>query len=227
MLTRGHAFRSVVKLVPYPVRRIVGFDAKGLVSIVLLVARRRHGVPKGAVALSYSGAQTTLQLAFLFAMLLETVVVELLLRGVDAPGALRGAVLMIDVYSILIVVAVIAACVTRPHVLSDGELRIRYGAFFDLRVPRGSISAVRVARNYDERGMVRIGDGKLSVAVAAQTNVIVELDAPITVVRPLGGRDTARTIRFYADDPAALATAFPEAAGAPKIQEGAGRRDTR
>ncbi|MFC4052999.1 hypothetical protein ACFOY4_25210 [Actinomadura syzygii] len=145
MLTRGHAFRSVVELVPYPVRRIVGFDAKGLVSIVLLVARRRHGVPKGA--------------------------------------------------------------------------------FFDLRVPRGSILAVRVARNYDERGMVRIRDGKLSVAVAAQTNVIVELDAPISVVRPLGGRDTARTIRFYADDPAALATAFSEAASAPKIQERAGRRD--
>ncbi|TYB48664.1 hypothetical protein [Actinomadura chibensis] len=227
MLTRGGAFRSAIELVPYPVRRIMGFDAKGLVSLVLLAGRRRHGVPKGAVALSYSGAQTTLQLAFLFAMLLETVVVELLLRGVDAPGGLRAAVLMIDVYSILIVVAVIAACVTRPHVLSDGELRIRYGAFFDLRVPRGSISAVRIARNYDERGMVRVRDGKLSVAVAAQTNVVVELDAPITVVRPLGGRDTARTIRFYADDPAALTAVLAAAPDRLEIQESAGRRDAR
>jgi hypothetical protein len=101
-------------------------------------------------------------------------------------------------------VAVIAACITRPQVLSDDELRIRYGAFFDLRVPRDRIALMRVARNFNESGMVRIEDGRLSVAVASQTNVVVELDEPVTVVRPLGERGEVRTVRFFADDPGLL-----------------------
>lgn len=139
-------------------------------------------------------------MAFLFAMVLEAVVVELLMRALDAPEGLRAVVLVVDLYSILIVVAIIAACVTRPHVLSDNELRIRCGAFLDLRVPREQISSLRVARNYNETGMVRVRDGRLSVAVAGQTNVVVELREPIQVVRPLGGRAEVGTIRFFADE---------------------------
>lgn len=198
---RWAAFRSVEKLLPERVRRLVGFDTKGLVSLGLLAARKRHGVPAGAVAVTYSGAQLTLQLSFLFAMVVEAGVVEMLLRGIGAPEGLRMVILVVDVYSILIVLAIIAACVTRPHVLSDEELRIRYGAFFDLRVPRDRISSIRVAPNFNGKGMVRIEDGRLSVAVASQTNVVVELDEPVTVVRPLGKRAEARTLRFFADDP--------------------------
>ncbi|NVI90666.1 hypothetical protein [Actinomadura sp. BRA 177] len=195
------AFRSVGRLLPEPVRRIMGFDTKGLVSLALFVARRRNGVPEGAVGVSYSGGQLALQLSFLFAMVVEAVGVEMLLRGIGAPEGLRMVILVVDLYSILIVLAVIAACVTRPHVLSDGELRIRYGAFFDLRVPRERISSMRVARNFNESGMVRVEDGRLSVAVASQTNVVVELHEPVTVVRPMGKRAEARTLRFFADDP--------------------------
>ncbi|TDD68685.1 hypothetical protein E1293_36715 [Actinomadura darangshiensis] len=198
------AVRSVWRLVPEKVRRIMAFDAKGMVSLVLLVARRKHGVPRGAVGVPYSGGQLALQAGFLFAMVVEVVGLEMLLRAIDAPDGLRAAFLLIDLYSILIVLAVIAACVTRPHVLSDGELRIRYGAFFDLRVPRARISSLRVSRNYNESGMVKVRDEWLAVAVASQTNVVVELREPIRVVRPLGGRADVRTIRFYADDPSLL-----------------------
>lgn len=186
-----------------PVRRIMGFDLRGLVSLGLFAVRRRHGVPSGAVAVSYAGGQLTVQLAFLFAMVLEAVGVDFLLRGVGAPSGLHAAILMVDVYSVLIVLAVIAACVTRPHVLSEDELRIRYGAFFDLRIPRERISSIRVVRNFNERGMVRVDGESLAVAVSSQTNVVVELDEPITAVRPLGKRVKVRTLRFYADDPSA------------------------
>ncbi|CNE65661.1 Uncharacterised protein [Mycobacterium tuberculosis] len=201
---RWAAFRDVEQLLPEPVRRIMAFDAKGLVSLGLLIARRRHGVSAGAVGVAYSGGQLSLQLSFLFAMAVETAAVEMLLRGVGAPEGLRMAVLVVDLYSILIVLAVIAACVTRPHVLSDGELRIRFGAFFDLRIPRDRISSMRVVRNFNETGMVKIKDGRLSVAVASQTNVVVELHEPVTVVRPLGKRAEVRTLRFFADDPQLL-----------------------
>jgi hypothetical protein len=94
-----------------------------------------------------------------------------------------------------------AACVTRPHVITGDELRLRYGAFFDLRIPRERIVSVRLTRNRDEEGMIRVKDGTLAVVVGSQTNVIVELDEPITVVRPMGGRAEASTIRFFADTP--------------------------
>ncbi|WP_433474739.1 hypothetical protein ACQPZP_39540 [Spirillospora sp. CA-142024] len=198
------SFRGVGLLVPDRVRRIVAFDLKGMVSLALFVTRRRHGVPPGAVGVPYAGAQLFLQLGFLFAMVVEVVVVELLLRAVDAPEGLRTVFLAVDLYSILIVLAVVAACVTRPHVLSDEELRIRYGAFFDLRIPRARISSLRVDRNFNESGMVKVRDERLSVAVAAQTNVVVELREPMEIVRPLGGRAVVRTIRFFADEPGAV-----------------------
>ncbi|WP_199485137.1 hypothetical protein [Actinomadura craniellae] len=191
-------------LVPEPVRRIMGFDAKGMVSLALWAARRRHGVPAQATAIPYASAQTATMLLFLFAMIMELVAVEVLLRAFGAPTGLRTAILVIDAYSILIVLAVIAACITRPHVVSTEQVRIRYGAFFDLRIPREQISDIRQARNFNENNMVKVEDDRLTVAVASQTNLTLELTEPITAVRPLGRRAEVRTIRFFADDPKAV-----------------------
>ncbi|OLT25459.1 hypothetical protein BJF79_12650 [Actinomadura sp. CNU-125] len=199
---RAEAARTAYRtIVPVQVRRVMAFDKDGLVSLCMLVARRRHGVPAGAVGVGYSKGQTGIQLAFLSAMVIELVGAELLLRALGAPDAVRLAVLVVDGYSVLIVLAVVAACVTRPHVVSDEEVRVRYGAFFDLRIPRDKIAAVRTVRNYDESGLVRVDDGRLAVAVASQTNVLIELTEPITAVRPLGKREEVRSVRFYADDP--------------------------
>lgn len=203
------------RLVPEKVRRILGFDLKGMVSLALWAARRRDGVPPGATAVSYSGGQTSTMLTFLFAMVVELVGIEVLLRGIGAPAMLRTAFLVVDLYSILIVLAIIAACVTRPHVVSADALRVRYGAFFDLRVPRELIASVRQVRNFDESGMVKVQDGQAAVAVSSQTTVVVELTEPVTVVRPLGRRAQARTIRFFADDPAAAVEAL-RTAGNPR-----------
>ncbi|MFF0775592.1 hypothetical protein ACFYUK_42365 [Nonomuraea wenchangensis] len=219
---RRAAFRAAYEqLVPEQVRRIMGFDLKGMISLALWVARRRHGVPDRATAVSYSGAQTLTMTIFLGAMVVELVVAEVLLRAFDAPVGLRAVVLVADAYTVLIVLAVIAACVTRPHVVSDDEVRIRYGAFFDLRVPRERIAAVRHVRNFNESATVKVDGDRLAVAVASQTNLVLELTEPVTAVRPLGRRAEVRTIRLFADDPtAALAALRPRGQHAP----GAGSR---
>ncbi|GAA2727676.1 hypothetical protein [Actinocorallia aurantiaca] len=205
---RRTAARAVYEgLVPVQVRRLVGFDLKGMRSLALWAARRRD-VPSGAVPVGYSAEQTTTMLMFLFAMLVELVGVEFLLQALDWPPPLRALVFVVDLYSVLIVLAVIAACVTRPHLVSSGELRLRYGVFFDLSVPRELISSVRTARNYDEKRLVTLEDGLMALAVGSQTNVIVELSAPVTVTRPLGRRGRAATLRFLADDPAAAVRAL-------------------
>ena len=165
-----------------------------------MVTRRRHGVPAGTTAVSYSRAQTATMAMFLFAMVVELVGVDLLLRAIGWPEAVRVSFLVIDGYSILVVLAIIAACV----------LRLRYGAFFDLRVSRELIAEVRPVQNFNESSMVKVEDDRLAVVVASQTNLVVDLTEPIIAVRPLGRRVEVRTIRFFADDPraalAALAT---------------------
>ncbi|TDD90787.1 hypothetical protein [Actinomadura rubrisoli] len=196
------------RLIPIQVRRIMGFDVQGIISLVLWITRRRHGVPPGATAVSYSRVQTPTMVMFLFAMVVELVVAEVLLRAIGAPVGLRAVILVVDAYTLLVVLAVIAACITRPHVISAGEVRIRYGAFFDLRVPHDQIAEVGYIHNFNESGKFQVDDDRLAVAVSSQTNLIIRLSQPITAVRPLGRRAQARTIRFFADDPKAAVHAL-------------------
>ncbi|GII52539.1 hypothetical protein Pth03_09280 [Planotetraspora thailandica] len=185
------------------IRRVVGFDVKGTAALALWALRRRHGVPPGATAVPYAREQMPTLMIVLFVLVVEAAVMEILLRGLGVPEAVRVPVLVVDVYAVFAGLAAAAACVTRPHVVTAEELRVRYGAFFDLRVPRELISSVRLARRDDEPGVVTVRDGRLGVAVSSRTNVVVELAGPVTAVRPLGRREDVTTIRLFADDPRA------------------------
>ncbi|WP_327109281.1 hypothetical protein [Nonomuraea glycinis] len=207
---------------PEQLRRIVGFDAKGMRSLGLWVLRRRDGVPPGAIEVTYSRAQSTTMMIMLGMMAVETVAVELLLRAMDVSAWVRLPVLVLDVYGLLIGFAVVAACVTRPHVVTAGELRIRYGAFLDVRIPRELITAVRVVRGYNESGLVGVVDDRLTVVVSSQVNMVVELSEPITIVRPLGRRAEVRKVRFFADAPAVAQSALAmDPSGGPRRTTGA------
>ncbi|MDA0635075.1 hypothetical protein OUY22_16775 [Nonomuraea sp. MCN248] len=193
-------------------RRIMGFDAKGMASLVLWVTRRRDGVPPRALAASYSRAQSATMILLLVVVGGEAVVVEVVLRAFDVPAAIRVPILVLDLYGLLFGFAVVAACVTRPHVVTDRELRIRYGAFFDLRIPRELVASVRTVRAYNESGLVTVDGERLTVAVASQVNVVVELSEPVTAVRPLGAEAAVTTVRFFADEPGPLVALMRQAA---------------
>ena len=193
--------------------RIVGFELKGLAAIAAWLVRRRHGVPDGAVALAYGKEQSFMMCLMAFAMAVETVVVDLLLAALDVPDLLRHGVLIADLYGLLYVLMLTAACATRPHVVTADELRVRYGVHLDLRVPRELVTVVRTGRAYHQGGMITVAGGRLTVAVSSQTNVTVELARPVTVVRPLGRRAEITSIRFFAQDPEAAAAALREGAG--------------
>ncbi|TMR07381.1 hypothetical protein ETD86_51700 [Nonomuraea turkmeniaca] len=193
--------------------RVLGFELKGLASIGLWIVRRRHGVPAGAIAVTYAKEQAFTLWLMLFAMAVETVVVDLLLVATGVPDWIRFTVLIADVYGLLFGVMLAAASCTRPHVVTADEVRIRYAAYFDVRVPRDRIAAVRVSRNDNESQMVSVKDGRLRVAVASRTNVTIELTEPVAFVRPLGSRAEASVISFFADDPKALANALASMEG--------------
>ncbi|MDI6105242.1 hypothetical protein QLQ12_42330 [Actinoplanes sp. NEAU-A12] len=206
---RRSALRGACEqIVPEKVRRVMGFEVKGMVSLMLWAGRRRHGVPPGAVTLSYHREQTMLMSGFLFACVVELVCVEVLLRALDAPAVLRGVLLALGAYGVLFALAVIAGLITRPHVVTADELRLRYGVFFDLRIPRHLVAGVQHMRNYNETGTMTTDGDCLVLAANSQTNLIVELAETVVAVRPLGRREHVRVLRFFADDPSAAVEAL-------------------
>ncbi|MEV6651099.1 hypothetical protein [Streptomyces sp. NPDC051219] len=199
----GDAVRTVV---PVQVRRLLAHELRATASLGLWAARRRHGVRDGAVAVAYTAPQTAIMYGLVFVSVIETVALAVLIPW----PLLHRIVLVLDVYGIVFVLAMHAACVTRPHVVgADGSLRIRYGALFDLRLPAGAVASARVERRYPDGRLAQLDDdGVLDLVVGGQTTVTVELTQPVEFVRPLGGRGLARAVRFNADDPGAAVAAL-------------------
>ncbi|MFJ4779086.1 hypothetical protein [Streptomyces sp. NPDC088762] len=205
------AWRAAVRtVVPVQVRRLVRHELRAAASLGWWVLRRKHGVRDGDLTAGYTGPQTAMMYGMLFVSVIETVVLALLIPW----PAVHRVVLVVDLYGILLVLALHAACVARPHVVrTDGSLRIRYGALFDLVVPPEAVASVRVDRRYPEGRLVTVSeDGVLDLIVGSQTTVTLELARPLAFTRPLGARGEARTIRFHADDPRALVSALRGAA---------------
>ncbi|MDX6742760.1 hypothetical protein [Actinocorallia sp. A-T 12471] len=194
---------------PEKARRALGFDVKGTVSLGLWLARRKHGVPRGALPVPYASGGSAVFYVVLFSIVVETVAVEALIRGMDVSPTASAISLALHAWAVVAAVIVAASYATRPHVVTSDHVRVRQGAFFDLRVPRAQIADVRLSRVYDAPDGVTVSDATLTVAVASQTNVVLTLTAPIEVTRPLGARAHASTIHLYADDPTPLLTPNP------------------
>ncbi|MFG2338730.1 hypothetical protein [Streptomyces yangpuensis] len=203
----GAALRTAARaVVPVQVRRLLRHELLAGASLGRWVLRRKHGVRPGDLAAAYTGPQTAMMYGMVFVSVIETVALAVLIPW----PAVHRVVLVLDVYGVVLLLALHAACVTRPHVVgADGSLRIRYGALFDLAVPPDAVASVRVERRYPEGRLVTLSEeGVLDLVVGSQTTVTLELNRPLAFVRPLGARATARTIRFHADDPRTLVAAL-------------------
>ncbi|GAB2834722.1 hypothetical protein GCM10022221_37030 [Actinocorallia aurea] len=196
------------RCVPEKARLLIGIDVKGTVSLALWFARRRHGVPEGAVPVAYASGGSAMFFVVLFSIAVETIALEALFRGTDMPPTAGSVSLALHGWAVLVLLTTAAAHITRPHVVTGEYVRVRHGAFFDLRIPRALITEARLVRVYDADDGVTVADEALGVAVASQTNVVLTLAAPVDVVRPLGARTRVRVVRLYADDPAAALRAL-------------------
>ncbi|MFF7233550.1 hypothetical protein SAMN06272775_5034 [Streptomyces sp. 2323.1] len=191
-------------------RRLAAHEGRWLVSLVWWVARRRIGVASGERALGYAAAQAAFVYGLAFVCVVETVGMSVLFAG---EPVVHGVLLVLDVYTVLMVLGLQAAAVTRPHVLGAGVLWLRDGARRELRIPVGRIASVRYDLRFS-RQEARAGDGTAAgvaeFAVGGQTSVTVELAEPVVVVGLLGRRATVGTVRFHADDPRAAVRAVRE-----------------
>ncbi|OQD54873.1 hypothetical protein BM536_023735 [Streptomyces phaeoluteigriseus] len=163
-----------------------------LVSLLLWVGRRRHGVGDGR-AFGYARGQGAVMAGFGFVCLIEAFTMSVLLR--DWP-ALHTAVLILDAYTLVLLAGMYAAWQVRPHVLDDGALRVRHAAHVDLRVPLDRIAAVR----HETRSTHERADGELNLAVGSQTSVTLDLNEPVAHVSFLGRRRDVHVVRLHADD---------------------------
>ncbi|MFF8604950.1 hypothetical protein ACF06X_03355 [Streptomyces sp. NPDC015346] len=193
-LSRREAFGE---LVPEPVLRLIGHELRLMASLGLWVARRRHGIRPGDRAFPHARDQAALFYGFAFVCLVETVGISYLLAGLPVVHAI---VLVLDVYTVLFVLGLHAASVTRPHVLAPGALRLRQAAHVDLHIPLEKIAAVR----HEPRFTHEKTEGELNLAVGSQTSFTIELTEPLDAPRLLGAPRPVRTVRAHADDSRAL-----------------------
>ncbi|MFD8572572.1 hypothetical protein [Streptomyces sp. NPDC057694] len=168
------------------------------------VTRRRHGVPAGAVAFPYARGQAVMMYAFAFVCVVESAGMWVLLRGLPVVHAI---VLVLDVYTVLTVLGLHAAAVTRPHVVTADALRVRRGAHVDLRIPFELIARVRRESRFTHTP----ADGELDLDVGAQTGMTIELTEPVGHLTYFGRRRDVRVVRLFAEDTDALDRALADA----------------
>ncbi|MFE2274407.1 hypothetical protein ACFXB4_34970 [Streptomyces lavendulae] len=187
------------------VRRLVAHEGRWMASLGLWVARRPHGVGEGDTAVGYARAQAPTSYGLVFVFAVETVGVSFMLAAYPVAHLVM---LVLDLYTVFLVLGLHAAAVTRPHVVGPGGLRVRRGARLDLRIPPERIASARHDVRFPDAN--RTEDGVLDLAVAAQTSITVELTRPVTVVALSGRRREVHTVRFHADEPRAALAAIGE-----------------
>ncbi|MCZ1010264.1 hypothetical protein [Streptomyces lydicus] len=187
-------------------RRLAAYEARWLASLGSWVARRRIGVAPGERALAYAGPQAAFVYGLAFVCVVESVGVSVLLA--DHPVA-HAVMLVLDVYTVLAVLGLQAAAVTRPHVLGVEILWLRAGARRDIRIPLELIASVRYDLRFVREPKKDSGEVEVvELVVGDQTSVTVELSEPVVAFGLLGRQETVRTVRFHADDARAAVTAL-------------------
>jgi hypothetical protein len=193
-------------------RALVRHELRLFASLLLWVTGRTDGTRDGR-PFGYARGQGAMMWGLAFVCVVETAGMAVLLRGWPA---VHAVVLVLDVYTVLMVVGMHAACVTRPHILDSTHVRVRNRAHVDLRIPLADIAVVRrELRTTHERA-----EGELNLAVGAQTDVTLELATHVPHFTFLGRERHIRLVRLHADDPDELARALTRARTVPSPSPG-------
>lgn len=199
---RGIALAA--QLAPEPVLRFVMHELRIMASLLRWAARRQHGVNGADAVFTHGRDQAAMMYGLTFACVIETVVLSFLLSNWPL---VHSVFLVVDVYTVLFVLGMHAASVTRPHILADGTLRIRQGAGVDFLVPLDRIATIRRETLFTH---VKKGN-ELNMPIGSQTSITLELTEPLDVPKFLGAHRPVQLIRLHADDPKSLYDAVAQA----------------
>jgi hypothetical protein len=169
---------------------------------------RRPDVPAGATPIGYARLVGPMLWLWIFGSAIEVVVVEVVLRQVEAGWAefVQVPLLVLGIWGLVWMLGLMAAYRVRPHLLSADRLRIRNGARTWVDV---SLEAVVIAQAVEHElpGTIRSvhhQDGVLLVGVSSRTNLLLVLSGP-TVLRTSKGESIADRVGLWVDEPRAVA----------------------
>ena len=147
-------------------RWLVVTELRGWRSLFYLVIRRVPGRKPGVMTFGYGKELGPVIGAIIFGSALELVVVHLLLPW----ETIRLIADILSLWGLLWMVGYLAGVLVYPHLVGPDELRVRYGAGVDHRIPWDAVAEVKVKRRSasDE-------DGVTTVAVLNRTKVDVRL----------------------------------------------------
>jgi hypothetical protein len=173
-------------------------------SVVLLLRGRRDG----AAGATYSAYRQALPIWSLLGglALLEVALTPLL----PLPKVVEAVLVLVGGWGLVVVVGMTAALVVHPHVVAHRDIRVRFGFWDEVLVPRAIVVRARATPERTAARGVTVNDGRGSVSPAGLTNVQLDLDPPVTVRGQL-----VVELRLWADAPEAFASACrSEGAGA-------------
>ncbi len=144
-----------------------------------------------------SGTRTGgIHVALMVVSVVEVVAVHLLVSRWSHLAA--WVLTALALYGLLWILADLRAIRLRPTTLDDHTLVLRTGLRWTMTIPRDRIRAVE---RRDWRHRFGRGEDELSLAVAGEPDIIIELDRPLRATGPFGITRTARRIGFSADRP--------------------------
>ncbi len=171
---------------------------------------RRPDVPRGATPIGYAALVGPMLWLWIFGSGVEVLVVEVVLRSVDAPwaDALRLPLLVLGVWGVLWMLGMLASYRTRPHLVTDSELLLRSGARSWVAVPSVAIAAIRLV-DHELPGLrsLQVEGEQVLIGVSSGTNLELVLRAPMTL-RTSKGAVTAARVGTWVDEPREVAEAL-------------------
>jgi hypothetical protein len=192
--------RTGWRFVGYLARRALLMEFRGYQSIYRFVFRRPK-VPAGAVGFSYYQPVLAILIVFVAVSAVEIVVLDLIVRRW---AHIRIPLLILSVWGLIYMLGFLFGMLTRPHAIGPAGIRARYGPEIDIPLLWEDIESVtrrkHTLRNKQPKVTVdEDGEATLHLRMQNETNIEVQLRAPIEVRLPQGP-ETISKVTLYADD---------------------------
>jgi len=215
---------ALLDLLMHPfARRVIVGEARMLSTFPNALLRRLRP-PRGERFACHRGSQELgIALALLPAMLAEGAAVHLLLpAGWFWPKVVLAAA---HAYGVLMLLSWAAGERTHPHRLLNGELELRSGQLYRVRVEARNVAAIELARRRSgQRTGLVLGDGPARLAVSGRSDVALRFTAPVRIERPFGEPLSVTELSIAVDDPAHFVAALEAARDEPRTASADERR---
>ena len=192
--------RTGWRFVGYLARRALLMEIRGYQSIYRFVFRRPK-VPAGAIAFSYYQPVLAILIVFVALSAVEIVVLDLIVRRW---AHVRIPLLILSGWGLIYMLGFLFGMLTRPHAIGPAGIRARYGPEIDIPLLWDDIESVTRRKHTLQNKQPKVsvdedGEATLHLRMQNETNIEVELRAPI-VVRLPQGPETVSKVTLYADD---------------------------